>query len=85
MTDHEGTDKPTSLKAVMDQLNAAEDAATPPLTRKAKRARTVARLVLVQALYQLELTGSGVETVIREFSDYRFDGDLEWPFVEREK
>lgn len=77
MTDHEGTDKPTSLKAVMDQLNAAEDAATPPLTRKAKRARTVARLVLVQALYQLELTGSGVETVIREFSDYRFDGDLD--------
>jgi len=68
--------KPTSLRAVMKQLNAADDAAA-PLTRKGKRARTVARLVLVQALYQLELTGAGVETVIREFADYRFDGDLD--------
>lgn len=70
--------QPTSLKAVMDTLN-AQDAAkpTPGLTAKEKRARTVARLVLVQALYQMEITGGGVESVIREFSDYRFEGDLE--------
>ena len=68
--------KPTSLKAVIDQLNAKENEAK-SLSNKDKRARTVARLVLVQALYQLEITGTGVETVIKEFSDYRFDDDLE--------
>lgn len=71
--------KPASLKAVMEQLNKAPEPAlsAPHLDSKAKRARTVARLVLVQALYQMEITGGGVESVIREFSDYRFDGDLE--------
>lgn len=74
--------KPTSLKAVIEQLNAQEsnqEDARPSsgLTKKQKRARTVARLVLVQALYQMELTGAGVESVIREFSDYRFEGDLD--------
>ena len=70
--------KPTSLKAVMETLN-AQDAARPSsgLTSKEKRARTVARLVLVQALYQMELSGSGVESVIREYSDHRFEGDLD--------
>jgi len=68
--------KPTSLRAVIDQLN-AQETETKSLSNKEKRARTVARLVLVQALYQLEITGAGVETVIKEFSDYRFDGDLE--------
>jgi len=67
---------PNSLKAVMDQL-AAQEKAAPSLTTREKRARTVARLVLVQALYQMEITGTGVESVIREFSDYRFDADLE--------
>ncbi|ESQ91813.1 transcription antitermination protein NusB [Asticcacaulis sp. AC460] len=67
--------KPQSLKAVMDQLNAETGAK--PLTQRDKRARTVARLVLVQALYQMEITGTGVETVIREFADHRFDSDLE--------
>ncbi|ESQ75364.1 transcription antitermination factor NusB [Asticcacaulis sp. AC402] len=67
--------KPNSLKAVMDQLNAGTGAK--PLTQRDKRARTVARLVLVQALYQMELTGTGVETVIREFVDHRFDSDLD--------
>ena len=56
--------KPTSLKAVMDHLNAQAPVAK-GLSTKEKRARTVARLVLVQALYQMELTGTGVETVIR--------------------
>jgi len=72
----EATPQPTSLKAVIDHLN-AKDSDTRALSNKEKRARTVARLVLVQALYQMELTGTGVETVIREFTDFRFDGDLE--------
>jgi N utilization substance protein B len=37
----------------------------------------VARLAAVQALYQMEVTGSGVEVVVREFRDHRFGGDLE--------
>ncbi len=72
--------RPTSLKTVIEQLNAREtekQTETKSLSNKEKRARTVARLVLVQALYQLEITGTGVETVIKEFSDYRFDGDLD--------
>ncbi|MGZ3305216.1 MAG: transcription antitermination factor NusB [Asticcacaulis sp.] len=69
--------KPTSIKAVMDQLKARDVAREPSLSNKEKRARTVARLVLVQALYQMELTGTGVETVIREFTDHRFDADLD--------
>ncbi len=76
----ESTPQPTSLKAVIEQLNAQSADKAPEnkgLSHKEKRARTVARLILVQALYQLELTGTGVETVIREFSDHRFDGDLE--------
>ena len=39
--------------------------------------RSVARLAAVQALYQMETAGAGVETVVREFSDHRFGGDLE--------
>ncbi len=65
-----------NLKAVIDQLNARETEAR-AMSNTAKRARTVARLVLVQALYQMEITSSGVESVIKEFTDYRFDGDLE--------
>jgi transcription antitermination protein NusB len=34
-------------------------------------------LAAVQALYQLEAGGAGVETVVREFRDHRFDSDLE--------
>lgn len=70
--------KPQSLKAVVEQLNAAESERAAAVRDKfSPRARTVARLAAVQALYQLELTGSGVETVIGEFSDHRFDADLE--------
>ncbi len=43
----------------------------------ARQARTVARLAAVQALYQMETAGAGVEAVIREFSDHRFGGDME--------
>jgi N utilization substance protein B len=34
-------------------------------------------LAAVQALYQLEVSGAGVESVVREFRDHRFEGDLE--------
>lgn len=71
---------PRSMKAVMEQLAAAEaerPVAETPLSAKERRARTVARLAAVQALYQMELAGEGVETVIKEFSDHRFDDRLE--------
>ena len=41
------------------------------------QARTVARLAAVQALYQMETSGVGVEAVIREFTEHRFGGELE--------
>jgi N utilization substance protein B len=40
-------------------------------------ARTAARLGAVQALYQMETAGTGVETVIREFNAHRLGGDIE--------
>ncbi len=69
--------KPSSLKSVMEQLTARENSEVKSLSQKEKRARTVARLALVQALYQMELTGTGVESVIREFADHRFENDLD--------
>jgi N utilization substance protein B len=43
---------------------------------KSKQARSVARLAAVQALYQMEVSGAGAETVIREFTEHRFDRDI---------
>ncbi len=47
------------------------------MSGSARQARSVARLAAVQALYQMETAGAGAETVIREFSDHRFNRDLE--------
>ena len=70
--------EPASLKSVLEQLAEAEKArAEPHLNSRQRRARTVARLAAVQALYQMELAGEGVETVITEFSNHRFDADIE--------
>lgn len=70
--------EPASLKSVLEQLAEAEKArAEPHLNSRQRRARTVARLAAVQALYQMELAGEGVETVISEFSNHRFDADIE--------
>jgi N utilization substance protein B len=68
-----------SLQEAYEQLTAAaeEKKAEAPLSSRQRRARTVARLAAVQALYQMELGGAGVEHVVREFSDHRFEGDLE--------
>ena len=38
-------------------------------------ARSAARLAAVQALYQMELAGTGVESVIREFQETRLLDD----------
>lgn len=70
---------PNTIQSIMAQLaaNEADRPAETPMTARERRARTIARLSAVQALYQMELAGEGVETVIREFSDHRFDGALE--------
>ena len=70
--------EPASLQSVLEQLAEAEkQRAEPQLSSRQRRARTVARLAAVQALYQMELAGEGVETVITEFSNHRFDSDIE--------
>jgi len=43
----------------------------------ARQSRSVARLAAVQALYQMEVSSIGVEHVIREFTEHRFDRDIE--------
>ena len=41
------------------------------------QSRSVARLAAVQALYQMEVSSIGVEHVIREFLEHRFDRDVD--------
>ena len=43
----------------------------------ARQSRSVARLAAVQALYQMEVSSIGVEHVIREFAEHRFDRDAD--------
>jgi len=77
--------EPRSLKDAYEQLKAADEqkaadevrAKAANLSSRERRARTVARLAAVQALYQMEIASAGVEAVVREFSDHRFDGDME--------
>ena len=64
---------PRTLKQAFEQLEAAQQKKPERLSSRDRRARTVARLAAVQALYQMEIGSAGVETVIREFSDHRFD------------
>ncbi|MND94826.1 hypothetical protein D3C80_870580 [compost metagenome] len=69
---------PATVAEVMAQLAEADKArAEPQLSSRQRRARTVARLAAVQALYQMELAGEGVETVVSEFRNFRFDADIE--------
>ena len=42
-----------------------------------RQARSVARLAAVQALYQMEAAHAGVDGVVREFRDHRFETDIE--------
>ena len=70
--------QPNSIQSVLKQLAENQKAnAEPQLSSRQRRARTVARLAAVQALYQMELAGEGVDTVITEFSNHRFDADIE--------
>ena len=47
------------------------------MSKAGHQQRSVARLAAVQALYQMEAGGAGVEAVVREFLDHRFGGDIE--------
>ena len=48
--------EPNSLKSVLELLDEAQKSGdSPTLTSRQRRARTVARLAAVQALYQMEL------------------------------
>lgn len=70
--------EPNSLQSVLAQLAEADTArAEPQLNSRQRRARTVARLAAVQALYQMELAGEGVDTVVTEFLNHRFDAPVE--------
>ena len=73
--------EPRSLKDAYEQLKAAEEekagSKAAQLSARERRARTVARLAAVQALYQMEIAATGVEAVVREFAEHRFDADLE--------
>ncbi len=69
--------EPRSLKHAYEQLKAADAGKAPKLSSRKRRARTVARLAAVQALYQMEIGAAGVEAVVREFCEHRFDADLE--------
>ncbi len=66
-----------TLQEAAEKLAEREKARAAKLSSAERRARTIARLAAVQALYQMELAGAGVETVIQEFTDHRFDADLE--------
>ncbi|HYG88294.1 MAG TPA: transcription antitermination factor NusB [Azospirillum sp.] len=46
-------------------------------TGSAKARRKAARLAAVQALYQIDLSGTGVEAVIGEFVKHRFGEDVD--------
>ena len=47
------------------------------MSKPGHQQRSVARLAVVQALYQMEAGGAGVDAVVREFLDHRFGGDIE--------
>ena len=47
------------------------------MSRPVRQARSVARLAAVQALYQMDVSGVGAAAVVREFTDHRFDRDVE--------
>lgn len=44
-----------------------------PTPRLNVKARSIARLAAVQALYQMELSGAGADAVVAEFVDHRFE------------
>jgi N utilization substance protein B len=67
----------SAVRELLDQQAHAEAGRVKPLSSRDRRARTVARLAAVQALYQMEVTSIGVEAVIREFTEHRFGRELD--------
>lgn len=68
----------SAVRRLLEEREQGEAAAREPrLSGAQRRARTVARLAAVQALYQMETAGAGAEAVIREFRDHRFEADME--------
>ena len=70
--------EPNSVKDVLEQLAEAEkQRAEPNLSSKQRRARTVSRLAAVQALYQMEVAGKGVNEVFAEFETHWMGREIE--------
>ena len=67
----------SSVRELLERQAEAEAARAKPLSSRERRARSVARLAAVQALYQMEVASIGVEAVIREFTDHRFGRELD--------
>ena len=67
----------SAVRELLDRQARAEAERPRPLSSRDRRARTVARLAAVQALYQMEVASIGVEAVIREFTEHRFGRELE--------
>ncbi|WP_353471358.1 transcription antitermination factor NusB [Salipiger sp. H15] len=49
----------------------------PPSGNLKRRMKSASRLYAVQALYQMELSGTTAEKTMREFLDYRFGAEVE--------
>ena len=58
-------------------IRTVTEAREPRLEEARAPARSAARLAAVQALYQMETAGQGVEATIREFEAHRLNGDIE--------
>ncbi|WP_425411112.1 transcription antitermination factor NusB [Hyphococcus sp.] len=56
---------------------APADSGHPKTGKENAPSRSAARLAAVQALYQMESAGQGVEATIREFKDHRLGAELE--------
>lgn len=67
----------SSVREVLEQRLRADAERPKPLGSRDRRARSVARLAAVQALYQMEVASIGAEGVIREFTEHRFGRELE--------
>jgi N utilization substance protein B len=67
----------SAVRELLDRQAEHEARESGRLSSRDRRARTVARLAAVQALYQMEVAAIGVEAVIREFTEHRFGRELE--------
>ena len=47
------------------------------MSSQARQARSVARLAAVQALYQMDLAGTGINEILAEFKSHWLGGEVE--------